>query len=69
MEQFMQFVQKSRSRIVITDSGAREDPFFYERQRQLRQTRDEIKNGAMKMYAEDEYQKESDAFWASFERQ
>ena len=50
MKQFMNFVKESHSNITISkDKNLEIDPYFYERQKELHQTRDNIKNGNIKM--------------------
>ncbi len=38
------------------------DPYFYERKEQLHQIKDDIRNGKMKMYDENEFEDEMDEF-------
>jgi len=46
MEQFMDFVKKSHSNITISNvQNLKNDPYFYSRQKELHQIREDIKNG------------------------
>ena len=47
---------------IKQDSKLQIDPYFYERREQLHQVRDDIRNGKMKMYEKDEFEKEMDEF-------
>ena len=48
--------------VVMYEENRNEDSYFNERKKQLHQLRDEIKNGKMKMYDEDEFEQEMDEF-------
>ena len=63
MQQFMNFVNKSHSHIIITkDQNLELDPYFYERQKKLHRIRDEIKSGKMELLSEEEAEKEINLF-------
>ena len=64
MQQFMNFVKKSHSNIIITkDKNLDLDPYFYERQKKLHNISDEIKNGKMELLSEEEAEKEMELFF------
>ena len=70
MEQFMQFVKNSHARVTITrDKNLEADPYFYERQALLHQTRADIKSGKMEMLSEAQYDEEMAHFFAEIESQ
>jgi len=69
MQQFMHFVNKSQSKvIVIEDNNLALDPYFYERQKELQQTRAKIKNGTMEMLSEEQYEQEIEQFFNHIEK-
>jgi len=50
MQSFMNYVNKHSENITISkDKNLELDPYFYERQKELHQTRDDIKNGNIEM--------------------
>ncbi len=69
MQQFMNFVKKSKSNIIIQDDkNLEQDPYFYERQKELHQIRDDIKNGNMEMLSEEQYEQEIEQFFKHIEK-
>ena len=69
MQQFMNFVNKSHSNIIITkDNNLELDPYFYERQKKLHRIRDEIKSGKMELLSEEEAEREMELFFKKLEQ-
>ena len=69
MQQFMNFVNKSHSNIIITkDTNLELDPYFYERQKKLHRIRDEIKSGKMELLSEEEAEREMELFFKELEQ-
>jgi len=69
MQQFMHFVNKSQSKVIVTeDNNLALDPYFYERQKELQQTRIDIKNGTMEMLSEEQYEQEIEQFFNHIEK-
>jgi predicted RND superfamily exporter protein len=55
MQQFMDFVKKSHSNIIISkDINLELDPYFYERQKQLHQDLEEVESGKAEMISHDD---------------
>ena len=68
MQKFLNFVKKSESNIIVTqDKNLELDPYFYERQKELHQTRADIKNGNMEMLSEKQYEQEIEQFFKHIE--
>ena len=44
------------------------DPYFYERQKELHQTRADIKSGKMEMLSQEQYEEEIEAFFNTLEK-
>ena len=54
MSDFMHYVNTHSEHITITkDKNLEQDPYFYERQKELHQIRDDIKNGTIEMVSHD----------------
>jgi len=69
MQQFMHFVNKSQSKVIVTeDNNLALDPYFYERQKELQETRIDIKNGTMEMLSEEQYEQEIEQFFNHIEK-
>jgi len=69
MQQFMNFVNNSHSKITISkDKNLEVDPYFYERQKELHQIRADVKNGKMEMLSEEQYEKEIEEFFSELEK-
>ena len=50
IQDFLNYVHKHSNNITISkDTNLEIDPYFYERQKELHQTRNDIKNGNIKM--------------------
>ena len=68
MQQFMNFVKESHSNITVTkDTNLEIDPYFYERQKELHQIRDDVKSGKMEMLSEEQYAQEMEQFFSELE--
>ena len=69
IQQFMSFVKESHSNITISkDKNLEIDPYFYERQKELHQIRNDIKSGRMEMLSEKQYEKELEQFFSELEK-
>ena len=65
MQHFMNFVKNSHSNIIISkDKNLEIDPYFYDRQKELHQLRDDIKSGKMEMLSQEQYDKEIEDFFS-----
>ncbi len=65
MQQFMNFVRNSHSNVIIAkDKNLELDPYFYDRQKELQQIRDDIKSGKMEMLSEEQYAREIEEFFS-----
>lgn len=54
VQDFMNYVNSHSNNITISkDKNLEKDPYFYERQKELHQIRDAIKNGDIKMLSHD----------------
>ena len=69
MDTFLTLIKNLKEGIVNSysidsnmDENLKQDPFFYERQIELHQIRDDIKSGKMKMYEWDEAEADMDKF-------
>ncbi|MFA7091280.1 MAG: hypothetical protein WC149_05485 [Arcobacteraceae bacterium] len=63
MQQFMNFVKNSHSNIIISkDKNLELDPYFYERQKELHQIKNDIDNGKIKMIENDDLWSDIDNF-------
>jgi len=57
MQNFLSFVNNHQENIIITkDSNLELDPYFYERQKQLQQIRDNIKDGKSKLISFEDFE-------------
>ena len=69
IQQFMNFVNNSHSKVTIKkDENLEHDPYFYERQKELHQIRDDIKSGKMEMLSEEQYEQEIEQFFSELEK-
>lgn len=69
MQQFMNFVKNSHSNITVAkDKNLELDPYFYERQQELHQIRDDVKSGKMEMLSEEQYEEEIAQFFSELEK-
>jgi len=63
MQEFLNFVQARQENIHIEKNYNLEyDPYFYRRQRELHQIRDDIKSGKTEMISHDDFWDEIDSF-------
>lgn len=63
MQQFMNFVKNSHSNIIISkDKNLELDPYFYERQKELHQIKNDIDNGKIQMVENDDLWSDIDNF-------
>lgn len=63
MQQFMNFVKNSHSNIIISkDKNLELDPYFYERQKELHQIKNDIDNGKIQMIENDDLWSDIDNF-------
>ncbi len=54
MQDFLSFVNNNQENITITkDKNLELDPYFYERQKELQEIRDNIKSGKIQMVSHD----------------
>ncbi|MDO8454164.1 MAG: hypothetical protein Q7S59_06290 [Sulfurimonas sp.] len=61
MNDFLNFVGSCKDKIKITkDKNLEYDPYFYERQAELHQIRDDIRSGKAEMISHDEFWKNID---------
>lgn len=69
MQQFMNFVKESHSKVTVTkDKNLEHDSFFYERQKELHQIRADVKSGKMEMLSEKQYEEEIEQFFLELEK-
>ena len=67
MPQFMNYIQEHNENIVITKNENLEyDPYFYERQKELKQIIEECENGTMEMLSHEQYDNEMKIFFKDF---
>ncbi len=65
IQNFMSYVDNHSESITISkDKNLELDPYFYERQKELHQLREDIKNGDMEMLSQKQYDKEMKQFFA-----
>jgi len=53
---------------IPNDEKLNQDPYFYERQKELHQIRTDVKNGNMEMLSEEQYEQEIEAFFEHIEK-
>ena len=69
LQKFMNYVNNHSESITITkDKNLEHDPYFYERQKELHQLREDIKNGDMEMLSQDQYDKEMKQFFSDLKK-
>ena len=57
MQQFMDFVKESHSNITVSkDKNLELDSYFYERQKELHQIRDDIKSGKSQLVSFEDFE-------------
>ena len=63
MTEFMKFIDTVKDNVVIQkDKNLGLDPYFYERQKELQQIRDDIKNGKSKTTSFEDFKLEMESF-------
>ncbi len=69
IKNFMNYVNHHSSDIKITkDKNLEYDPYFYERQKELHQIREDIKSGDMEMLSQEQYNKEMKQFFTDLKK-
>jgi hypothetical protein len=69
MQEFLNYIDNQKEHIYIeNDPNLAYDPYFYERQKQLHQTREDIKSGKIKMIENDEFWNDIDAYVESLQQ-
>ena len=53
---------------TLRDENLKLDPYFYERQKELHQIREDIKSGNMEMLSEEQYEQEIEEFFNHIEK-
>jgi hypothetical protein len=76
MAEFMKIIDNAKDNIIVKKNGVplgyknlEHDPYFYERQKELQQIRDEIKNGKAQMLTQEQYDTEMEQFFNKLEKQ
>ena len=69
VQNFISYVNNHSDNITITkDKNLEYDPYFYERQKELHQLREDIKNGDMEMLSQEQYDKEMKQFFSDLKK-
>ena len=69
VQNFMSYVNNHSESISITkDNNLELDPYFYERQKQLHQIRNDVKNGNMRLLSQEESDNEIELFFKELEK-
>lgn len=69
VQKFMSYVHNHSENITIEkDKNLELDPYFYERQKELHQIREDIKNGQMEMLSQEQYDKEMKHFFSDLKK-
>jgi len=69
VQNFMSYVNSHSENITISkDKNLEYDPYFYERQKELHQLREDIKNGDMEMLSQEQYDKEMKQFFSDLKK-
>ena len=69
MSDFIRYVNNHSEKITITkDKNLEHDPYFYERQKELHQLREDIKSGDMEMLSQNQYDKEMKQFFEDLKK-
>ena len=69
VQNFVSYVNNHSENITITkDKNLELDPYFYERQKELQQLREDIKSGDMEMLSQEQYDKEMKQFFADLKK-
>ncbi len=70
IQSFMNYVNEHSASIQITkDKNLELYPYFYERQKELHQIRDDIKSGKSELISFEDFEKNVDAFEKELEKQ
>ncbi len=70
MNEVMKFIEIAKDNIVVQkDENLEYDKYFYERQKQLQQIRDDIKNGKIESITQKQYDHEMEQFFKKLEAQ
>ena len=69
VQNFMSYVNNHSESISITkDKNLELDPYFYERQKQLHQIRNDVRNGNMRLLSQEESDNEIELFFKELEK-
>jgi hypothetical protein len=69
VQNFMSYVNNHSENITVSkDKNLEYDPYFYERQKELHQLREDIKNGNMEMLSQEQYNKEMKQFFSDLKK-
>ncbi len=69
VQEFVSYVNNHSENITIEkDKNLEHDPYFYERQKELQQLREDIKTGNMEMLSKEQYDKEMKQFFADLKK-
>ena len=69
VQNFMSYVNNHSENITISkDKNLEYDPYFYERQKELHQIRDDVKNGNMRLLSQEESDNEIELFFKELEK-
>ncbi len=69
MNDFLNFVGSCKDKIKITkDKNLEYDPYFYERQAELHQIRDDIRSGKAEMINDKEFWEDIDVYVSSLQK-
>ncbi|OHE11349.1 MAG: hypothetical protein A2525_03915 [Sulfurimonas sp. RIFOXYD12_FULL_36_11] len=69
MNDFLNFVGSCKDKIKITkDKNLEYDPYFYERQTELQQIRDDIKSGKAEMISDKDFWEDIDIYVSSLQK-
>ena len=64
VQNFMNYVNEHSSNITVSkDKNLEYDPYFYERQEELKQVIEECENGTMEMLSQEQYDDEMKIFF------
>ncbi|MDD2905681.1 MAG: hypothetical protein PHH41_03415 [Sulfurimonas sp.] len=70
MNDFLNFVGTCKDKIKITkDKNLEYDSYFYARQEELQQIRDDIKSGKIETLSQEQYDQEMEQFFADLKKQ
>ncbi len=70
MTEFMKLIDTVKDNVVVhKDKNLELDPYFYERQKELQQIRDDIKSGKAEMLTQEQYDNEMEKFFEKLEKE